>query len=333
MASIRKVGEKWRVEVRRKGVYDSETFSTKAEATRWGVEREAEIEDGRRGKLPRKTLRDALTRYAEEVTTHKRGWRAEGIRINKFLATVPFVDRLLVDITPDDWGTWRDGLARGSADRKPLAAGSIIRDFNIIRSVYSTATTEWGWLKTNPMPSVKNPPKPRGRDKIISPAEVAAICKALGYADGAKPATQSQRTALGFLFALETGMRAGEVFGLLRDKVDAERRVAHLPLTKNGSPRDVPLSRRALELLALADGVELVFGLTAKQADALFRKYRPATCAHVHFHDARHTAATRLGASGKLTPLELCRMFGWTRMDQALAYFNASASSIASKLD
>ncbi len=284
------------------------------------------------GKVQRHTLREAFQRYAEEVTPNKRGWRPEGIRIAKFIATVPFVDKWLSDITADDWGKWRDGLARGSGDRKPLSAGSIIRDFNIIRSVFATACNEWGWLTTNPMPKVKNPPKPRGRETIISDAEVADICAALGYAGGA-PVTQSQRTALGFLFALETGMRAGEVFGLLRANVDLPGRVAHLPLTKNGTARDVPLSRRACELVLLADGDDRLFGIRAANADALFRKYKPAHCGHIHFHDARHTAATRLGSSGKLAPFELARMFGWTRLDQALAYFNATAGSIATKLD
>lgn len=315
-----------------RGVYASDTFRTKAEASRWVLEQEAAIEDGSQGKVPRKTLRQALERYADEVTTHKRGWRSEDIRIRKFIATIPFIDKPLADITPDNWGTWRNALAAGSPDRKALAPGSIIRDFNIIRSMHSIALEQWGWLKENPLPRVKNPPKPRGRETLISPAEVAAICETLGYKEG-KPATQSQRTALGFLFALETGMRAGEVFGLLRSNVDTEARVAHLPLTKNGTARDVPLSRRAIELLGVADGTEEVFGISAKKADGLFRKYRPAACAHVHFHDSRHTAATRLGSSGKLTPFELARMFGWTRLDQALAYFNATASTIAGKLD
>lgn len=320
------------MEVRQKGVYVSENFRTKAEAVRWGLEQEAAIEDGSAGRVPRKTLRDALERYAKDETPKKRGWRSEGIRIAKFIKTVPFVEKLMKDVTAEDWSAWRDQLGKGSADRKPLMPGTVIRDFNLIRALYSTALDEWGWIKSNPLKRVKSPPKPRGRTRLMSPAEIQALCAALGYVDG-KPSTKTQRVAVGMLFALETGMRAGEVFGLLAKNVDREARVAHLPLTKNGEERNVPLSTRAVELLALAAGDEAAFGVSPKSADALFRKYRPAELRGINFHDTRHTAATRLASSGKLTPFELCRMFGWTDLKMAMVYFNATASDIARKLD
>jgi integrase len=184
----------------------------------------------------------------------------------------------------------------------------------------------------NVLKKVKSPPPPPGKKRLMSPREVTALCAALGYTDG-KPTTKSQRVAVGLLFALETGMRAGEVFGLLPENVDARSRVAILPLTKNGEARDVPLSRRALELIELSVGEDSVFGVSTASADALFRKYRPAALKGITFHASRHTAATRLGSSGKLTPFELCRMFGWTDMKMALVYFNATASDIAAKLD
>jgi integrase len=104
-------------------------------------------------------------------------------------------------------------------------------------------------------------------------------------------------------------------------------------LTKNGQARNVPLSRRAIEILELSVGGELAFGPSASSADALYRKYRPKELVDITFHASRHTAATRLGSSGKLTPFELCRMFGWTDMKMALRYFNATAADIAAKLD
>lgn len=332
MAAIRKVGDRWRVEVRKRGQYLSESFRTKAEASRWAAEREAEIEDARVGKVPRKTLAEAFDRYARDVTPAKRGWRPEGIRIAKFTATIPFVNKMLSDITSDDWGAWRDSLAVGTAKRKPLAPGSVIRDLNIIRAMYSLALTEWEWIKVNPLAKVKSPPQPVGRKRLISRAECEALCAAFGYSGGSPP-TQLSRVAVGMLFALETGMRAGEVFGLRAHDVDFAARVAHLPLTKNGEPRDVPLTRRAAELVRLADGEDAVFGVGAASASSLFRKYRPKALADVHFHDTRHTAATRIASSGKLTPHELCAMFGWRDLKMSMRYFHASASDMAGKLD
>ncbi len=332
MAALRKVGDRWRAEVRKRGVYASESFRTKAEATKWALEQESAIEDGRVGKVPRKTLADAFDRYKRDVTPNKRGWRPEGLRIDKFKATIPFVNKALTEITSDDWATWRDAVARGSAERKALAPGSIRRDFNIIRAMYALALDEWGWLKTNPLKKVKNPDAPEGKDRVISPGEVAELCAAFGYFGG-KPTTQCQRVAAGMLFALETGMRAGEVFNLKLSDVSEERRTAFLPITKNGKSRKVPLSRRALELVTLSASEAKVFDVTPDTASSLFRKYRPKHLKDVSFHSTRHTAATRLGASGKLTPFELCAMFGWMDMKMAMRYFHATATDMAAKLD
>src|SRR3546814_19248561 len=59
-----------------KGVRDSKTFPTKREAVDWANRRELELRDDR---PPGDThsLRDALRKYAEEVSPHKRGERWE----------------------------------------------------------------------------------------------------------------------------------------------------------------------------------------------------------------------------------------------------------------
>ena len=62
MASIRKRGQSWRVELYRGGQRESATFDTKREASAWALEREAELSGAR---LPDKSLADALTALAE----------------------------------------------------------------------------------------------------------------------------------------------------------------------------------------------------------------------------------------------------------------------------
>ena len=52
------------------------------------------------------------------------------------------------------------------------------------------------------------------------------------------------------VFAIETGMRRGEILGLRWEHVDLDRRIAFLLLTKNGSLREVPLSTKAAQVLA-----------------------------------------------------------------------------------
>lgn len=62
-----------------------------------------------------------------------------------------------------------------------------------------------------------------------------------------------------FLFAIETTMRAGEIVGLIWEHIDLTRRVVHLPDTKNGHPRDVPLSSEAMRLLKALPRADPVF--------------------------------------------------------------------------
>lgn len=46
--------------------------------------------------------------------------------------------------------------------------------------------------------------------------------------------------------AVETAMRRTEIVGLRWEHIDLNLRVAHLPSTKNGSSRDMPLSSSAI---------------------------------------------------------------------------------------
>lgn len=112
--------------------------------------------------------------------SNKRGWRADSIRIARFKATIPFIDKPLTEITPDDWSTWRDSPAAGSVDRKPLAPGSIARDFNVIRAMCRIALDEWGWLKGNVLTRVKSPSPPPGKERVMSPKEVTTRRQTVG---------------------------------------------------------------------------------------------------------------------------------------------------------
>lgn len=302
-----------------RGVYASETFSRKAEAQRWAAGIEQDIEARRLGKPTSKTWRDAIQRY-RGVSERKRTATNESKRLDA-LERLPFADRPLTDITSDDWAQWREGLK--------IKPASVNRNFSLIRHVYRHICNEWGWLPVNPMAKIRQYPAPPPRRLLWTDEQIKEMTEALGY-PGNKQIRQ--RVAIGFLFALETGMRSGEIFGLR--KADIVGRVAHLGITKNGERRAVPLSSRALDLLAeLPEGLDTLFGVPPRSVDAIFAKYRPDHLKHLRFHDARHTAATRIGSAGKLTALELCLIFGWRDPSHALIYFHPSASSLAAKLD
>ena len=112
------------------------------------------------------------------------------------------------------------------------------------------------------------------RDRRVSDNDIERLI-AFSGTDLAKA---QARAVHAFRFAIETAMRAGEITGLTRDAVDIERRIAHLPNTKNGTARDVPLSSAATALInELPEKTEKLIGLDARSLDTLFRRVRDRT--------------------------------------------------------
>ena len=262
-------------------------------------------------------------RYGKEVSIKKKGARWEQIRLTA-LSRDPIADVMLSDLSAREVAEWRDSRL------KQVAPGTVNRELNLISHCFEIARREWKWISASPTRDVQRPKEPPPRDRLISEQEIGRICFALGYAEGQPIEKVSQRVAVVFLFALETAMRAGEIVGLKPEDINGP--VATLPMTKNGSARRVPLSKRALELISfMPKGVELVFDLKKSQLDSMFRKYRDrAGVENLTFHDTRHEAITRLAS--KLEVLELARMVGHRDIKMLMVYYNETPEALADKL-
>jgi len=332
MATFRKRSNGWRAEVCKQGIRDSRTFATKGLAVAWATQREADIIAGQGVRFIDVSLRHVLEKYRDEVSPKKAGRRWEVLRIAKFIDTLEFVDLPVAKIEADKLSAWRD------ARLKVVSAPTVTREMNLLSSVFEMARREWRWCKHNPVKEIKRPGNNKPRDRRISDAEVQALIGQLGYVEGQAPATQMQEVAYAFLIALETAMRKGEILGLAREDVFLPQRFVRLSITKNGDARDVPLSRRAVELLAVlldtaqTRGDANVFRVSVGNADTLFRRARRCLgLADLHFHDTRHEATTRLAR--KLDVLDLARMTGHRDPRSLMVYYNATASEVAGRLD
>ena len=322
MASIQKHGKRWRVQIYVGGKRVSAVRDTKKEAAAWALQREAELAGD---KLPDKTLADAMTRYSREVAPSKRGERWEVIRL-KALAKADIARVRIAMLTNADVTGWRD------ARLKEVSAATVAREMGLLRSVFEAARRDWGWITKNPMQGVRWPKAPASRKRRVTADEIESVGMALGM-DGMAADRVSQRVGLSFLFALETAMRAGEILALHWPDVHLADRFVHLPETKNGEARDVPLTRRAVEILeALPEGDGPVFGITSSQRDALFRKARgKAGIPDLHYHDSRAEAIWRL--SKKLDVLQLARVIGHRDPRSLMLYYSESAAEMAMRLD
>lgn len=322
MATYKKTKNgRWQVQIARQGIRKSKTFESKAVARDWANRQEYLIREGD-GQAGAGVLRDLFQRYAREVSPAKRGARWEILRLEKIckdeLAAVS-----LRQLAASDFAEWRD---RRLLEVKPA---SVNREMVLMSAALNVARREWGWIKTNPMADVRKPSKPPPRDRRVSLEEIDKLLAV----SGADLSKVTARAIHAFRFAVETGMRAGEIVGLEWSRVDIGQRVAGLPITKNGTAREVPLSTAAILLLAaLNKDAESCFNVSSVQLDVLFRKVRDAAqIENLRFHDSRHEAITRLAK--KLDVLSLARMVGHKDIRMLQIYYNETAAELALRLD
>ncbi len=131
----------------------------------------------------------------------------------------------------------------------------------------------------------------RFRDRRLQPGELERILAS----------TESKELGAIVLLAVETAMRRSEIAGLVRSNIDLKKRILVLPDTKNGERRVVPLSTKAVELLAgLPPRIgRRVFGMAPDSISQAFeRACARAGIEDLRYHDLRHEAASRLFERG-----------------------------------
>lgn len=337
VASIRRRGKRWFVEVFVGGKRRGKSFDTKGECAGWALRMESELREPEGP--PRVTLGEACKKYREEVAPSHRGERWEVVRLN-LIERGPVAAVVLSELTTARLAEWRDARLR------EVSPASVRREMNLIGSVLEACRRDWGYITVNPLRDVRRPKAPPARRRRISAAAIDAAIAGLGYVRGAQPVTSSQRVAVCWLLCLETAMRAGEVLGL-RWRDVAPKSVT-LPRTKNGDARAVPLSTAARELVALLGPGEadaMVVAVSAASRDALWRAGRERAAdratkagdvdlarelSELHFHDSRAEAIFRL--SKRLDVLELSRVVGHRDPRSLMLYYNSTADELADKL-
>ncbi|WP_201195142.1 tyrosine-type recombinase/integrase [Pseudomonas fluorescens] len=331
MASYRKRSGGWRAEVVKLGVRDSQTFETKAAAVAWATAREAGIiaQNGKSRTTVSMTLSEALRRYKRDVSPTKAGQRWEELRLDKFDRELEWVGELMESITSEQVAQWRD------ARLKKVKPPTVRREMTLLSSVFELARREWKACLANPVRDAKRPSNAPPRERRVAPGEVSALINRFGFVEGQPPVTLLQELAYAFLIALETAMRQGEILGMTAKWVNMRDRFVRLPMTKNGSSRNVPLSTRAAELLQplyQGKGAEdRLFRLESASADTMFRKIRDELgIVGLTFHDTRHEAITRLAR--KVDVLDLARITGHKDLKSLMIYYNATASELAQRL-
>lgn len=247
MATIRKRGDRqWEARIRRRGHPTTcGTFETKAQAEAWVTVIESEMVRKvyvDRSQAERVTLGQALERYRREVLPTKKGYQ-ESYVIDAWQRH-PLSDRSLAEIRPTDMVAYRD------AREYEVSAKTVRLHLATISHLFTVATQEWGMGGlNNPVLAIRKPKLPQGRDRRLEGDEEVCL---LAACKQAKSAWLAPLVA----FALETGMRRGELLSVTWAQVDLDRRIARLEETKNGERRAVPLSSKAASAAAVARRAE-----------------------------------------------------------------------------
>jgi integrase len=328
MATLRKRGSKWQVQVRREGHNLSKTFHLREDALRWAREQESRLDRGdlinlneaesRSAPAPI-PLRDVLSRYQQDVLPAKRSaGPIEDFHLRAVLRHA-IADTPLSKLTSVALARYRDDRLR------VVSSGTVNRELGIIQHALKVAREEWGH-SIAPTP-IKKPSPGAPRQRRLNDEELAALRTALGKCRNpwVKPA---------FLFALATGMRRGEVLSLTWANVDIEAGTAFLPMTKNGHPRSVPLSPQALSvLLQLPRGEgNLVFPVSANSLRLAWERVkRRAGVMDLRFHDLRHEAISRFFEQGLSVP-EVSLISGHRDPRMLFRYTHLRSSDVAKKL-
>lgn len=276
------------------------------------------------------TLGEGLKLYREKVSILKKGYSQESYRIDA-LMRAPIALKVMRQLQSTDIASYRDWRLGQKNPRtgKPISAATVRLEMSLLSSVCDVARIEWGACGPNPVSDVRKPAPPPGRDRRLLPREERRIMR---YCHG-HPTFELYSI---IVLALETAMRQGEILKLQWSHINLRQGIAHLPETKNGSKRDVPLSVKAREAL-IRLGVRTqgrVFGYTANGLKSAWRLMNMRLeITDLHFHDLRHEATSRLFELGTLDMMEVAAITGHKSLSMLKRYTHLRAVRLVKKLE
>ena len=329
MATFRKRNDKWQARVQRTGQSSiAKSFNSKADAVKWSRNVESQLDLGTlapKQTMPR--LRSMLERYAAEVTPTKKGESQERYRAAQLMKT-KLADLFMDKITGEVVAKYRD-------QRLTQVSNNTVRlELAFLSVVFEQSRKEWGLAVSNPVRQIRMPKPGKPRTRRLEAGEEEALLKAC---------TSSGAHYLHsfVVLAVETGMRFGELAGVLCKHVDFHKRTIYLPDTKNGQARTVPLSTRALAAIQILPrsitgrlftvkpgSIRSAFLIAVQKAKAFSPE---GILQNLRFHDLRHEAVTRLFEKG-LNPIEVGMVSGHKTLSMLQRYTHLRSKELVHKL-
>lgn len=222
--------------------------------------------------------------YLENSKPNKKSWSEERYRIEAHLK--PFFGELeLKSISSLLIEKYR--LKRLKTGVKNSTTN---RELALLKVIFSRAI-DWSFAVENPVRKVKFfSEKDNLKERVLTLEEETKILEV--SAEHLKPI---------LIFALNTGMRRGEILNLKWDQINLSKRFIQVENTKSGSNRVIPINdvlmEELLRLKKLNENSMFVF-LNKSVRTAFENACSRAGIDNLRFHDLRHTFATRLVEHG-----------------------------------
>ncbi|WP_288385530.1 site-specific integrase [uncultured Acinetobacter sp.] len=326
-----KRGDVYRIQILIQGKRLSCTRNTAKECEQWAIKQLLESQIAQKqeeeGTKPKVTFKELLNQYFENIgllneSKSSRNWMKG--QVSKFDEKFGFLAyKAIYEITPKQLTNWRNKRLL------EVGANTVLKEISFYSAVFTYAQKELFLLEDNPWMLISKPKKPKPRARRIHPSEIDLMLKILDYERGDEPVLPQHYVAWGFLFALETALRRGELLSLqMKDIYEGH---LHLTKTKNGDTRNVPLSEEAKALLSLIkhNGKKLI--PQSENAFRLMWEKRKAAIGlnGLHFHDTRHEAITRMVRVKKLPVEVLAKITGHKKIEILVnTYYNPNAEDL-----
>ena len=329
MATIRKRGRRYNVQIRKEG-YPSitKTFTHRSVAKKWASSIEADMERHLYTEAPdQTTVEELLKRYQRQILPSHKGQQVERYRLGTLKRRLGSLR--LIHLTSKEIASYRD------IRLQEVSPASLKRELTILSQVLTIASKDWGIsIPQNPVKMISLPKADKVRTRRLEIGEEQKLLE-----------TNNQKLRRIIILALETAMRRGEILNIKKSHIDLQKSILFIPSTKTDIPRTIPLSSEAIAslraqlrasqsesrgVISLHECPLFTYSLRGLSG-AFLRLCRKLNITNLRFHDLRHEATSRLFEKG-LNPVEVATITGHKDTKMLMRYTHLRAEDLVGRL-